>query len=58
MVLEQTPKFCPSKVMINSIIIWARFPKMLVKYYNCDFLNVIGGLIGRIVKLDASTHVA
>ncbi|KAE8701043.1 hypothetical protein F3Y22_tig00110548pilonHSYRG00029 [Hibiscus syriacus] len=51
-------EFYPSSTSIDSTVVWVRFPKLLVHYYNERMLFAMGNTLGRALKVDPNTSYA
>ncbi|KAJ8754979.1 hypothetical protein K2173_015491 [Erythroxylum novogranatense] len=53
-----TPGFFIVRATINSTLVWVRFPKVSVQYYDDDLLTTLATGIGRLIKIDRNTMLA
>ncbi|XP_031127518.1 uncharacterized protein LOC116029609 [Ipomoea triloba] len=56
-VQEWKPNFTPWKNKTEKLLVWVRFPKLPIEYFEEDFLKKIGLSIGRPVKIDTTTSL-
>nr|GMD33042.1 uncharacterized protein LOC109175269 [Ipomoea batatas] len=56
-VQEWEPNFCPWKNKTEKLLVWVRFPKLPIEYFEEDFLMKIGLSVGRHVKIDTTTSL-
>lgn len=57
-VQQWVPNFMPKTGKINSLLVWAHFPALPVKYYTEIWLERVGNKIGRPVKVDRTMLLA
>ncbi|XP_073273316.1 uncharacterized protein [Primulina huaijiensis] len=54
---EWSPNFDPLSDNTNKLLIWVRFPCLLVEYYDKELLMKIGRKIGRPIRVDQATSL-
>ncbi|XP_065853574.1 uncharacterized protein [Euphorbia lathyris] len=50
-----SPTFVPSEATVVSTLVWARFPKLPLQYYDEDCLMLIGNSFGKAIRVDRNT---
>ncbi|XP_031120215.1 uncharacterized protein LOC116023359 [Ipomoea triloba] len=56
-VQEWEPNFSPWKNKTRKLLVWVRFPKLPIEYFDEEFLKKIGLSIDRPVKIDTTTSL-
>ncbi|XP_031091089.1 uncharacterized protein LOC115996090 [Ipomoea triloba] len=54
-VKEWYPNFDPSTDKTVSLLVWVRFPKLPIEYFNYNFLEKVGKKMGRPIRADMNT---
>ncbi|KAJ0101782.1 hypothetical protein Patl1_05175 [Pistacia atlantica] len=49
------PDFDPAMAMIDRILAWIRLPGLPVEYYDDEFLQCVGNVVGKTIKIDDNT---
>nr|XP_025688452.1 uncharacterized protein LOC112790332 isoform X1 [Arachis hypogaea] len=49
------PDFNSADATIDNIVVWIRLPDHAIEYYDRAILEKIGGIVGRIIKVDSNT---
>lgn len=56
-VQEWEHNFDPQNNKTNKFLVWVRFPKLPIEYFEEDFMMKIGRRIGRPIKVDSTTSL-